>query len=123
MVLYADDINTLVVDKDENMLTCKIADLINHLEAWSNNNELILNIRKSRDLSFHPRQREVVCNGAEISLKSVITFLGNNITESLHWHTHINSLCSCISKVYIIIKTLKDATSFHMIKSIYYAYF
>jgi hypothetical protein len=40
MVLYADDINILV-DKDENTLTCKIAYLMNHLEAWFNNNELI----------------------------------------------------------------------------------
>jgi hypothetical protein len=38
MVLYADDINILLVDKDENMLTCKIAYLMNHLEAWFNNN-------------------------------------------------------------------------------------
>jgi hypothetical protein len=129
MVLYADDINILVVDKDENMLTCKIENLMNHLEAWFNNNELILNIRKSCALTFHPRQREVVCkpsifyNGVEISYKSVVKFLGINITESLNWHTHINSLSSSLSKVYFLIKTLKDTMSYHMIRSIYYAYF
>jgi hypothetical protein len=128
MVLYA-DINILVVDKDENMLTCKIAYLMSNLEAWFNNNKLILSIRKLCALSFHPRQQEVVCkpsifyNGAEISYKSRVKFLGINITESLNWHTHINSLCSTLSKVYFIIKTLKDAMSYHMITSIYYAYF
>ena len=38
IVLYADDINILAADKDENTLTCKIASLINHLHAWFNNN-------------------------------------------------------------------------------------
>jgi hypothetical protein len=103
MVLYSDNINILVVDKDENTLTCKIAYLMNHLKAWFNNSVLILNIRKSCALSFHPRQRELVCkpsifyNGADISYKTVVKFLGINITESLKWHTHINSLCSSLS--------------------------
>jgi hypothetical protein len=127
MVLYADDINILVVDKYENRLTCNIAYLMNHLEAWFNNNELILNIRKACALSFHPRQREVVCkpsifcNVAEISYKLVVKFLGINITEILNWHTHINSLGSSLSKVYFIIRTLNDIMSYHMIRSIYYA--
>jgi hypothetical protein len=128
MVLYADDINILV-DKDENMLTCKMTYLMNRLESWFNNNELILNTRKSCALSFHPRQRKVVCkpsifyNGAEISYKLVVKFLGINITENLNWHTHIKSLCSSLSKAYFIIKTLKDAMSYHIIRSIYYTYF
>jgi hypothetical protein len=61
MVLYADDINILIVDKDENKLKEKTTLLINRLESWFNKNELILNIRKSCALSFYPRQRERVC--------------------------------------------------------------
>lgn len=38
-------------------------------------------------------------------------------------YTHINSLSSSLSKVYFLIKTLKDTVSNHMIRSIYYAYF
>jgi hypothetical protein len=62
-------------------------------------------------------------NGAEISYKSVVKFLGINVTESLNWHTHINSLGSSLSKIYFIIKTLKDAMSYYMIRLIYYAHF
>jgi retron-type reverse transcriptase len=36
MVLYADDINILVVDKDENMLNYKIIHPMKHLEIWFN---------------------------------------------------------------------------------------
>jgi hypothetical protein len=59
----------------------------------------------------------------EISHKSVVKFLRINITECLTLHTHINFVSPSLSKVYFIIKTLKDAMNFHMIKSIYYAYF
>jgi hypothetical protein len=42
MVLYADDINILIGDKDENKLVDKITPLMNCLESWFNENELIL---------------------------------------------------------------------------------
>jgi hypothetical protein len=60
VVLYT-DINILVVDKDENMLNDKITHLMKRLGIWFNKNELILYTRKSCALSFHPRQREIVC--------------------------------------------------------------
>jgi hypothetical protein len=57
MVLYADDINILVADKDVNMLNDIITHLMKCLEIWFNKNELILNTRKCCALSFHSRQR------------------------------------------------------------------
>jgi hypothetical protein len=82
MVLFADDINILIVGKDENKLNEKITLLMNRLESWFNKNELILNIRKSCALSFHLRQRLRVCkpsivyNDLEIPYKSDVKFLG-----------------------------------------------
>jgi hypothetical protein len=89
----------------------------------------ILNTRKSCALSFHPRQRKIVCkpiilyNGAEIPYKLDVKFLGINKTENLIWHTHIKSVCSSLSRTYFIIKTLKEAMSYNMIRSVYYSYF
>jgi hypothetical protein len=54
MVLYGDDINILIIDKNENKLVEKATLLMNCLEIWFNDTELILNIRKSCALSFHP---------------------------------------------------------------------
>jgi hypothetical protein len=129
MVLCADHINILVLEKDENMLNDKITHLMKCLEIWFNKNELILNNRKSCAISFHPRQREIVCkpsifyNGAEIPYKLDEKFLEINITENLIWHVHIKPVCSSLSKAYFIIKTLKEAMSYNMIRSIYYSYF
>jgi hypothetical protein len=69
------------------------------------------------------RKPSTFYKSTEISYKSFLKFLGINIIETLNWHAHINSLCSCLIKVYFVIKMLKDAMSFHMIKSIYCAYF
>jgi hypothetical protein len=51
----------LIIDKDENKLADKTTLLMNCLESWINETELILNMRKSCALSFHPRQRKRVC--------------------------------------------------------------
>jgi hypothetical protein len=102
---------------------------MNRLESWFNKNELILNIRKSCALSFHPRQRGRVCklsivyNDVEIPYKSDVKFLGIKITEKLRWNIHIKSICTNLNKAYFIIKTLKKTMSFKMIRSIYYGYF
>jgi hypothetical protein len=129
MVLYADDINILIIDKDENKLKEKITLLMNLLESWFNKNELILNIRKSSALSFHPRQRLRVCkpsivyNNLEIPYKSDVKFLGIQITEKLRWNTHIKSICPNLNKAYFIIKTLKEITSYNIIRLVYHSYF
>jgi hypothetical protein len=46
-----------------------------------------------------------------------------NNTENLNCHIHLHFLCASLSKVYYIIKSLKDVTSFQMLWTIYYAYF
>jgi hypothetical protein len=94
MVLYADDINILIIGKDENELNNKIILLMNRLESWFKISELILNIRKSCALSFHPSQRISVCkpriiyNDKEIPYKFHVKFLGLQITEKLSWNTY-----------------------------------
>jgi len=46
-----------------------------------------------------------------------------NITDNLQWHTHVCSLCASLNKIYYIIKSLKDVTSFQIIQMICYACF
>jgi hypothetical protein len=62
-------------------------------------------------------------NGAEIPYKLDVKFLGINITENFIWHIHVKSVCSSLSKAYFIIKMLKEAISYNMIRSIYHSYF
>jgi hypothetical protein len=71
---------------------------MNCLESWFNQNEILLNVRKSCALSFHPRQRKrvskpsIVYNYVNIPYKSDVKFLGIQITENLRWNTHTKSM-------------------------------
>jgi hypothetical protein len=49
-VLYADDTNILIVDKEEKMLQRKITSVMKHLEIWFSQNDLIVNIDKTCDI-------------------------------------------------------------------------
>jgi hypothetical protein len=83
------------------------------LENWFRHNELILNIRKSCALSFHPRQRirackpRIIYNDQLIPYKTDVKFLGIQIAEQLSWNTHIKFICPNLNKAYFIIKMLK----------------
>jgi hypothetical protein len=43
--------------------------------------------------------------------------------ETLTWHVQIHFLCASVSKVYYIIKSLRDVKSTHILWSTYFAYF
>jgi hypothetical protein len=128
IVLYADDINILIIDKDENGLKEKITLLLNCKESWFRNNILILNIKKSCALLFHPRLKIRVCkpriiyNDQLIPYKTDVKFLGIQITEQLSWNTHVKFICPNLNKASFIIKTLKE-TSYKITRLIYYSYF
>jgi hypothetical protein len=124
MILYADDTNILIMDKNEESLKVKLASIMKQLEVWFYNNELILNMEKSKVMSFYSRHCQRYCSpniiysNMEITYSSVLKFLGLTITNNLNWKTHIQTLC-----VYYILKSLKGVMSLHTIKTIYFAYF
>jgi len=56
VVLYADDNNILAVDKEEETLQHKITFVMQQLEVQFCKNDLIVNIDKTRAISFHSHQ-------------------------------------------------------------------
>ena len=123
MISHADDINILQY-RNENALRLKIESVMIHLEIWFVNNELILNITQTCAMCFHssrcrhPNKPHISYNENDISYSSELKFVVMNITENQNCLIHICSLCASLSKVYYIIKSLKDTTSFHMIRFI-----
>ena len=87
-VLYADDTNILVVDKEEAVLQHKITLVMRQLEIWLSKNDLIVNIDKTCAISFHPYQKYhpikpyITFKNNEIVYKSELKFLGLSITET-----------------------------------------
>jgi hypothetical protein len=89
--------------------------------------DLIVNIEKTFAISFHshhnrhPSRPHIMFKRNEIGTE--LTFLGLFIMENLAWHVQINSLSARLSKVYYMIKSLRDVMSTHMLWSIYFPYF
>jgi len=50
-------------------------------------------------------------------------FLGIQITDTLKWHSHVQSLASKLSKAAFMIKSLKDILSPNLIRNIYFTKF
>jgi len=59
----------------------------------------------------------------EIAYMPEVKFLGMYIMENLSWQAHVCSLCHSLSKIYYIIKSLKNILSNCMFWIIYFACF
>jgi hypothetical protein len=56
LVLYADDINLPVAEKDESALQHIIKNVMIKLESWFYKNNLLINTEKTIAVSFHTKQ-------------------------------------------------------------------
>lgn len=110
-------------------LPLKVNYAVKQLQTWFSKNELILNVEKSCVQASQPRQWGYVCrpsvmfSSAQMAYTPVVKFLGIDIIESQRWQIQINSLCTKLSKVYFMIKCLRDCLNIHMIKNVYHAHF
>ncbi|PNF34312.1 hypothetical protein B7P43_G15814 [Cryptotermes secundus] len=129
IVLFADDTNILVTDKDKSILQDKIKRIMIQLESWFSKNNMIINNDKTKAMLFQLKKPhdisgpDIIFNNIKIKYTSQFRFLGINITQNLKWSVHIQSLCSKLNKVCYIIKSLKDEVSLHILRNIYFAKF
>jgi hypothetical protein len=123
MVLYVDDINVLVLDRDLKSLELKIKLVLKQIETWFSENELILNADKTRAMLFYFRHKVITYSNIVIPYSVSMKFVGINITGNLRWCEDVNNLCNNLNKAYFLVKCLKDVVSGDMIKTIYFTYF
>jgi len=67
LVMFADDINVVILDSDERLLQTKIDRVVVELESGFNRNDLIINAGKTGVMLFHNRQTHVL-------VKPLVTF-------------------------------------------------
>ena len=123
--------NILVIDKNEEDVQARLSSVLKQLEVWFLNNDLIVNSTKTVTMLFHlcqlkplykPHTRILLLN-TEIAYMSDVKFLGMYIMETLSWQAHICTLCHSLSKIYFIIKPLKNILSNCMLWNICFTYF
>jgi hypothetical protein len=117
LIMYADDINILIMDNDVYALQRKTEKTLSDLEWWVNKNDLIINVKKKGITLFHNRQAkvpikpQVTLNASPLEYAADQKFLGIHITETLNWNIHLQTLAYKLSKVSFMIKTLKETLS------------
>jgi len=76
---------------------------------------------KTGVMSFHSTKTnflvkpQVTFNKMNLDYMAETKFLGNHMVETLKWNSHVQSLASKLSKVSIMMKTLKEILSPNMI--------
>jgi len=129
LIMYADDINVLIMDSDVCALQRKVDGVTAELELWFNRNDLIINVGKTGIMSFHNRQEkpsikpQVSFNKSTLEYTAELKFLGIHITEKLKWNSHIQVLANNLSKVSFMIKSSKEILNPYMIRNIYFTKF
>jgi hypothetical protein len=129
LILYADDMNVLVVERNDEALQTKLSLVVKQLENWFLKNDLFINTTKTAAVSFHlcrskpPFKPRFLFQNIEVKYMYEVKFLGMLITKNLSWHAHICSLYHSLSKTFIIIKYVKSTLSSHVRWNIYFAYF
>lgn len=92
IVKFADDITIigLITNNDE----YAYRDELRNLTAWCSNNNLILNIKKTKEIVVDFSKTKTIdlspvfINGVAVERVTSFKFLGLNITEDFSWTTH-----------------------------------
>jgi hypothetical protein len=119
--MFASDINVSITESDVGSLQNQIDRVIAELEIWFSRNNLVINAGKTGVMSFHNRQTnflvkpQVTFNKMNLDYTAETKFLGIHITDTLNWNTHVQSLGRKLSKVLLMIKSLKEILSQSMI--------
>jgi hypothetical protein len=123
--MLADDISVLITDSAVCALQSKIDRVMAELEIWFNRNDLIMNVGKRGIMSFHNRQSkflikpQVSFNKLNLEYVPETKFLGINITETLKWNCHVQSLANQLSNVSFMIKSSKEILRFYDSKCLF----
>lgn len=96
MILFADDCTVLFHNKSD------ISNGISDITDWLQNNNLQLNLDKTKIINFRQRKKETINNitnnGKAIEESLETKFLGLYLDYNMSWNTHIGSICSRLSK-------------------------
>jgi hypothetical protein len=95
VVLFADDTNILIIEKNLTSLKWKIVKVMKILGNWYLRNSHIINTVKTSAILFQGRGSSLIhrpilyLNNKEITYLPNLKFLGIYITENLSWATHM----------------------------------
>ena len=128
-ILFADDSNGIYIASNYKDLTTNVNTELRIIAEWFRTNKLAVNESKTKYMLFHTRgnnpPEEIVITLNDKVLERVCStkFLGVLIHETLSWQTHINHLCTKLSKVTAVLSRIKHQLPVSVLRIIYNSLF
>ena len=136
-ILYADDTNMIspmcsfssqiaLQSMSMTQLSHNINVELNNIQEWLSINKLSLNVKKTKFMIFHYRQRNIdnlildlQISSEKIELVAEFNFLGLTVDENLNWNAHIQKISNKISRTLGVMCRLKNFLPLHVLRILY----
>jgi len=125
-VLYADDINLHISEKNHETLEKTVNNELKKIDHWVHANKLCFNYSKSNFMLVNNRKNinfSVSINHHPISKQRSLKYLGVILDDKLNWKPQIEKLVTQLSKSCEMLFKLKHYINISVLKSVYVALF
>ncbi|MEC8569017.1 MAG: reverse transcriptase domain-containing protein [Pseudomonadota bacterium] len=123
--MFADDACFSIGHSSQATLERHVNLELSRISTWFQSNKLTLNVYKTCFLLIHRRREklslQLSLNGAPISQKEEVKYLGVILDHKLSWKSHINSCTSNLSKCLWAVPRLRRYTNTSTLRLVYYA--
>lgn len=127
-VLYADDTNLLIADRNERALITKVNEELKHLYLWCSSNAIQLNPQKTVYMLFHSEAKRVeelspvIYNSSLIARTNNTKFLGIVIDNHLKFTDHIRLIMKKASYGLHVLARSRHFFTSDILVNLYYAF-
>ena len=125
VVSYADDTNVVITDESYEATIAKATMLLCRAVDWISRNRLLINSKKLTYVVFGARAgclHDVVLtlDDTPVTCVDAVKFLGLWIDKNLTWGSHINHLCTQLSRYCYQLRSLSSYCSPSILKTFYF---
>ena len=135
-IIYADDTNLFspicsfdcTINGDKASMSSVINNELALVQEWLNINKLSLNVKKTKYMLFHHKQRKLnnepinlSINNQPIERVNSFNFLGLTLDENMTWNAHIQCTSNKIARTIGVVNRLKHSLPLEILRYIYNA--
>ncbi len=128
-MLFADDTNIFIENKDSGVLMAKAKKSLQELHDWFCSNKLSLNIEKTQysifrtvNKSIPPECDNIMFRNTHIERVENCKYLGVILDDKLNWNSHIQSITNSLVKISSAFKLINHIVPTKFRFDLYYAY-
>lgn len=125
MVLFADDSTLIIKCNDKDSYEANINSTLNKFVNWLDENNLIINLDKTKVMHFYQRildtNMNINYNGRTIEKANVTKFLGISIDSQLTWKNQADDVCKRLSSAAYALYSLSKKVNLQTVLIAYHS--